>query len=203
MEGNDEKSLLTPPVSSERDHVRGPARAPLVLLEYGDYACGFCTRTHPVIEALREELTGRLRFAYRHFPVSSPSRSRPAAEAAEAAGAQGAFWAMHDALTSERGVNLSRDRLGQLAEAVGLDTARFRKDLQERAFSGRIREDYESARASGVEGTPALFVGRRRWKAGTDAGEWLQKLQLKRHPRASVREDLERLTGLLQRSRLD
>jgi protein-disulfide isomerase len=200
---SDDTGLLTPPVSATRDHVRGPADAPLTLVEYGDYACAFCTESYPVVEALREELGEQLRFAYRHFAVTSPSRSRPAAEAAEAAAAQDAFWPMHDALSRAPGAQLSRKRLHELAAEVGLDADPFHHDLEERVFAERIREDYESARDSGVDGTPAFFVGRQRYTAGMEPDRLLDGLCLDDpERRAAARVDLERLAGILDRAGL-
>src|SRR5689334_15487169 len=89
---------LTVPVG-QRDHVLGPANATVTLLEYGDYECPICGAAHPLVKSIQESLSDRLRFAFRHFPLNNVHpHAQGASEAAEAAGAQGAFWEMHDLL---------------------------------------------------------------------------------------------------------
>ena len=142
----------------DRDHVLGPATAPVTLVEYGDYECPYCGRLHPVIAVLRKRLGDRLRFVFRHFPLDSVHpHARRAAEAAEAAGAQGRFWEMHD-LLYENQDDLGDDALIRLASELGLDTELFEQDLAERRYASRVREDRLGGERSGVDGTPALFV---------------------------------------------
>lgn len=148
---------LTPAVT-ERDHVHGPNAAPLTLVQFGDYACPYCQEAHANVEQILRELKDEIRFVYRHFPVSSPSRSRRAAEAAEAAGAQGHFWQMHDLLSRESGVRLTEERLTALAEQLGLDMTRFLSELQSHVHYDKIEEDMESARQSEVGTTPTFFL---------------------------------------------
>ena len=125
---------LEPPVG-DRDHVRGPATAPVTLVEYGDYECPYCGRAHPVVGELRERLGDRLRFVFRHFPLDSVHpRARHAAEAAEAAGAQDRFWEMHD-LLYENQEDLGDEALRRYAAEVGLDLERFEEDLAPRPSS--------------------------------------------------------------------
>jgi Na+:H+ antiporter, NhaA family len=152
---------LTLPVG-ERDHVLGPADAPLTLLEYGDYECSYCARSVPVVRRLREEYGERLRFVFRHFPLNSvhPHASQ-AAQAAEAAAAQGRFWEMHDLLYANQDHLEDMDLL-QLALKVGLEIYRFRSDVTSERFVRRVREDLESGQASGVRRTPTFFVNGRR-----------------------------------------
>ena len=154
-------SLATPVTA--RDHLRGPASASLELVQYGDYACPYCTEVYPIIEHLLDERAEEMRFAYRHFPTASPSRSRQAAEAAEAAGAQGAFWEMHERLSMESGATLERERLLELAEELDLDLDRFRDELEKHVHYDRLEEDLESARASSVRGTPTFFINGMRY----------------------------------------
>ena len=153
---NVETPLVNP--ITERDHLRGPASAPLELVQYGDYACPYCTEVYPIIEHLLNERAEEMRFAYRHFPTASPSRSRQAAEAAEAAGAQGAFWEMHERLSMESGAVLEAERLLEIAEELGLGLDRFRDELEKHVHYDRLEEDMESARAGGVRGTPTFFI---------------------------------------------
>jgi Na+:H+ antiporter, NhaA family len=154
--------LLDPPVDVARDHVRGPADAPLTLVEYGDFECPFCGRATGTVEELRERFGDRLRYVFRHVPlVDVHPHARLAAEAAEAAGAQGRFWEMHDRLFAAQDRLMPTDLLDH-AVALDLDVQRFARDLGSSRYARRVEEDVESAEASGVEGTPTFFVGGRR-----------------------------------------
>src|SRR5699024_9051863 len=110
---------------TDRDHTRGPDDAPVTLVQYGDFECPDCGDVYPVVEELRTRLGDDLRYVYRHFPLTDPRRSASrAAEATEAAGAQDAFWEMHDRLY-DHGDELEDDDLKRHADALGLDTDRF------------------------------------------------------------------------------
>jgi protein-disulfide isomerase len=150
-------SRLLPPVG-ERDHVQGPAGARVTLVEYGDYECPYCGALHPVIQAARKAFGENLRFVFRHFPLrSSHPHALAAAKAAEAAAEQGRFWEMHDRLY-HRQTQLEDDDLLRHARDLGLDMARFQRELTARAHEVRIREDLASAAQSEVGGTPTLFI---------------------------------------------
>jgi Na+/H+ antiporter NhaA len=176
-EGTGRPVLLEPPVDPARDHVRGPVDAPLTLVEYGDFECPFCGRATGVVDELRERFGDRLRYVFRHVPLTDVHpHARLAAEAAEAAGAQGRFWEMHDRLFTDQ-EHLTPTDLLEHADALGLDVARFSRDLGSGRYGRRVEQDVESAEASGVEGTPTFFVGGRRhtgpYDADTLAGELL------------------------------
>jgi len=148
---------LTPPVGPD-DHVEGRDDAPVTLVEYGDFECPHCAAAYPVVEAARARLGDGLRFVYRHFPLAvvHPHAIR-AAEAAEAAGAQGKFWEMHRLLFLNQNALDDVDLL-RYAAALGLDLVRFEDDLAAHALAQRVRRDYVSGASSGVEGTPTFFV---------------------------------------------
>jgi Na+:H+ antiporter, NhaA family len=161
--------LLDPPVDPERDHVRGPVDAPLTLVEYGDFECPYCGRATGAVEELRERFGDRLRYVFRHVPlVDVHGHAELAAEAAEAAGAQGRFWKMHDRLFAHQDA-LDVRALLEHAAAIGLDVQRFSKDLGSGRFGARVRDDVASAQASGVGSTPTFFVGGRRHTGPYDA----------------------------------
>jgi protein-disulfide isomerase len=153
----------------ERDHIGGSAEAPVTLLEYGDYECPHCRAAYPAVEAVRKAMGPQLQFVYRHFPLTNvhPHAQR-AAEAAEAAGAQGRFWPMHDLLYADRHALDDRGLLLR-AEEAGLDTVRFARDLSLGTFLPKVREDFMSGVRSGVNGTPTLFVNGVRHPGGYDA----------------------------------
>ncbi len=142
----------------QSDHVEGSLDAPLVLVEYGDYQCSYCGAAYGIVQQLRAEFGERLAFVFRNFPLTQiHPDALVAAEAAEAAGAQGRFWQMHDRLYTHQD-GLDPPQLLAHAAALGLDVPRFESDLETQAFLGRVEDDLESGIASGVEGTPTFFV---------------------------------------------
>jgi protein-disulfide isomerase len=146
------------PSTGVADHARGPADAPVTLVEYGNYECLHCRRAYPFVEALRDELGDRLRVVFRHYapPADFPNAER-AAEAAEAAGAQGRFWEMHARLMlGPPALHLSA-LLAQAAD-LGLDDRRLRDDLAERVHLARVRDNLAAAIEAGVTSTPSFFV---------------------------------------------
>ena len=150
-------AALTLPVG-ERDHAQGPGDAPVTLVEYGDYECPHCGRAYPIVKQIRQRLGRSLRFVFRNFPLrESHPHAQHAAEAAEAAGAQGKFWEMHDRLF-ERQFALDDDYLIEYAGDLGLDAARFRRELDAGTHAPRVREDFRSGVTSGVNGTPTFFI---------------------------------------------
>src|ERR1700687_4813602 len=153
---------------SKRDHTLGPANAPANLLEYGDYECPHCGAAYPVVEALRERLGGLLQFAYRHFPLSQMHpHAQLAAEAAEAAGAQGKFWDMHDTFFTHQDA-LDGAHLMLYAAAIGPDTGAFRRDLETQAHARRARVDFMGGVRSSVNGTPTFFINGFRYDGSRD-----------------------------------
>ncbi len=123
-----ETPRLTPPVG-RRDHILGPAAAPITLVEYGDYQCPYCSTAHPVINELRRRLGNRLRVVVRNFPCpDAHPHAQHAAEAAEAATAQGKFWEMHDLLYEHQRVLDDADLAGHAA-GLGLDVDRFKREV--------------------------------------------------------------------------
>ena len=167
---------LTVPVG-ERDHIRGPASAPLTLLEYGDFECPYCGAAHPIIEEIREQLGPRLRFIYRHFPLTNVHpHAESAAEAAEAAGAQGRFWEMHDRLFEHQDALEDEDLVGH-ADALGLDVERFVEELADGVHAPRVRQDFLSGVRSGVNGTPSFYINGVRYNGQYDLASLLAALE--------------------------
>ncbi len=159
---------LTDPVDPVRDHVRGNPDAPITLLEYGDYECPYCGRAAPVVKELLERLDGRLRFVFRHLPlVDVHPNAALAAQAAEAAGGQGQFWAMHDRLFEHQD-DLDPHDLSRLAAEIGLDVAAFDDDLRSHRFAPRVAQDVNSADEAGVAGTPTFFINEVRYRGAYD-----------------------------------
>ena len=158
---------LAVPVDPERDHIRGPSEAAVTVVEYGDFECPYCGRAEPVVRELLTDFAD-VRYVWRHLPLSDVHpNAQLAAEAAEAAANQDAFWEMHDLLLDHQGDLHPRDLLAY-AEQLGLDLERFRDDLSEQAGASRVEEDVDSADRSGVTGTPTFFINERRHDGAYD-----------------------------------
>jgi Na+/H+ antiporter NhaA len=159
---------LSDDVDPERDHIRGPDTAPVTLVEYGDYECPYCGQAEIVIRELLDEFGDELRYVWRHLPLNDVHlNAQMAAEATEAAGAQGAFWPMHDKLLVSQDELTVRD-LKRHAEALGLDVERFWDELRRREHAERVADDVSSADTSGVAGTPSFFINGRRHHGAYD-----------------------------------
>ncbi|HEX5083755.1 MAG TPA: thioredoxin domain-containing protein [Blastocatellia bacterium] len=162
------RAKLAVPVSEDRDHIRGPETAPVTLVEYGDYECPFCGQAYYVLKELAQRAGNSMRFVFRNFPLTTlhPHAER-AAEAAEAAGAQGKFWEMHD-LLFENQKSLEDEDLMKDAASVGLDTSIFLGEMREGRYQKHIREDFLSGARSGVNGTPTFFINGVRYDGSWD-----------------------------------
>jgi Na+/H+ antiporter NhaA len=148
-------------VDPERDHVRGPIDAPVTVVEYGDFECPYCGQAEPVVRELLRDF-GDVRYVWRHLPLSDVHpNAQLAAEAAEAAANQGAFWELHDLLLANQN-SLGPSDLIAYAEQLGLDVERFTHELREHSGAARVDEDVDSADISGVSGTPTFFINGRR-----------------------------------------
>jgi len=155
-------SVLTHDVD-DRDHVRGPHDAPVTLVEYGDFQCPHCRRAAPIVEELAQRFPDQLRIVFRHFPLSEVHPlARAAAEASEAAAAQGRFWEM-ERLLFQRQPEFERQHLLEYASELGLDVKRVARELDDERYAGRIDADVLSGVRSGVNGTPTFFLNRRRF----------------------------------------
>jgi Na+/H+ antiporter NhaA len=151
---------LSDDIDLARDHIRGPMRSTVTIVEYGDFQCPYCGRAEPAVRELLANID--VRFVWRHLPLSDvhPQASL-AAEAAEAAGVQDAFWPMHDLLLQHQD-HLKAPDLSGYASELGLDVERFERDLRTRAFRTRVEDDVLSADLSGVSGTPTFFINGQR-----------------------------------------
>ena len=167
--------MALPPLDAD-DHVAGPPEAPLELIMYGDFQCPYCTASQSIVARVRKRLDGRLRFAFRHLPLHEvhPDAQR-AAEASEAAAAQGRFWEMHDALYANGGRFAPAD-LDALARRIGLDVERFRAELTGATYAARVERDAEGARAAGITATPAFIVNGTLHVGAFDAGSLVEAL---------------------------
>lgn len=166
--GSADPTILMPPIDPRYDHIQGPPDAPVTLTEYGDYECPYCARADIVVTVLLRRSGGRLRYAFRHFPlVALHPHATAAAEAAEAAGAQGRFWPMHHLLLNNQH-RLDPVGLIRHAQRLRLDEDRFVDDLRRRRHLRRISRDVLSGARSGVDRTPTLFINGSRHNGAYD-----------------------------------
>jgi protein-disulfide isomerase len=141
-----------------RDHIQGPEHARVTVIEYGDFECPGCKVAAPTIRMLLDQFPNQIRFAYRHFPLEDAHpHALLAAEASEAAGAQGQFWAMHDLLFRNQ-AHLHEKDLRRYAEAIGLEVVRYTAEMDDHIYRQKVREDIDSGRKSHIRSTPAFFV---------------------------------------------
>ena len=167
---------LTPPLQ-EIDHVRGEPGAELELVMFGDFQCPFCLGAQSVVRRVHKRLDGRLLFAFRHLPIPEKHpMALLAAQASEAAAAQGAFWEYHDALYAEQ-PKLSRETMLRVASDLDRDADRVAADLDSGVHLPRIERDLASATASGALGTPTFFVNGIRFSGAYDAGSLVEALE--------------------------
>jgi protein-disulfide isomerase len=176
MQASAAQARLAVPVGST-DHIDGRPEAAVTLVEYGDYQCPHCGAAHPIVNRIREVLADRLRFVFRHFPLSQihPHAFR-AAEAAEAAGAQAKFWEMHDMLFENQHALADRDLL-RYASALGLDVDRFADDIRSNTFAEKIRQDFLGGVKSGVNGTPTFFINGVRHDGPWDGNSLIEAIE--------------------------
>jgi protein-disulfide isomerase len=143
---------------SERDHIRGPANAPVTLVEYGDYECPYCGMANSIVDEIRRELGNDLRFVFRNFPLTEVHpHAEHAAEIAEAAGTHHKFWEMHDMLYAHQDA-LGDQHLAEYVTLLRIPTTEVKRALAQHAYMDRVHEDFMSGVRSGVNGTPTFFI---------------------------------------------
>ncbi len=167
---------LAPPLE-DVDHVRGEPGAPLQLLMFGDFQCPFCLGAQSILRRVRERLDGRLLVAFRHLPIPERHPLAPlAAEASEAAAAQGKFWEYHDALFQAQ-PRLSRETMLEIGAELGLDAERMAAEIDSGAHRDRIARDLDSAERSGATGTPSFYVNGAHHFGAYDASSLVEALE--------------------------
>lgn len=168
--------LLSPPLE-DLDHVRGERGAPLELVMFGDFQCPFCLGAQSILRRVRERLGERLLFGFRHLPIPERHPLAPlAAEASEAAAAQGRFWEYHDALYPVQ-PKLSRETMLEVGRELGLDAERIAGEIDSGAHRDRVARDVAAAEASGATGTPTFFVNGERFFGAYDASSLVEALE--------------------------
>jgi protein-disulfide isomerase len=167
---------LTPPLD-ETDHIRGELGRPLELVMFGDFQCPFCLGAQSVLRRVQARLGDRLAFAFRHLPIPERHPLAPlAAEASEAAAAQGSFWDYHDALFQSQ-PKLSRETMLEVGRELGLDAQRMAAEIDAAAYGDRIARDVRSAEESGATATPSFFANGVRHFGAYDASSLVEALE--------------------------
>jgi len=147
-------------VSAAKGAAKGPANAPIEIIEFSDFQCPFCQRANPTVAQVLKTYGDRVHFVYRHFPLGNHPNARPAAEASQCAAEQGKFWEYHDALFANPS-RLADTDLKQHAAGLGLDAKQFNACVDTHKYKAQIDTDMEAGEAAGVNGTPAFFVNGR------------------------------------------
>jgi protein-disulfide isomerase len=161
---------------SKSDHALGPEDAPVTLVEYGDYQCPYCADMNPMIKSIAKAMGPQLRFVFRHMPLlEMHPYAQHAAEAAEAAAAQGRFWQMHDSILQQQS-ELGTDLLHQLALKIKLDVVQFSADIEARRYRPRVKRDFMGGMRSGVAGTPTFFINGKRYEGALDHASLLSAI---------------------------
>jgi NhaA family Na+:H+ antiporter len=167
---------LRRPVGDD-DHIQGPEDALVTFVEYGDYECPHCRQARSIVNELQDSLGDQFRYVFRNFPITTVHpNAQLAAEAAEAAGAQGKFWEMHDALF-QTASPLEKEKILQIATELELDMERFQKELDENVYAERVREDFLDGARSGVNGTPTFFINGLRYDGPWDIVSLKQEIE--------------------------
>lgn len=136
----------------------GPQDAPVTIIEFSDYQCPYCKLWHDeVFDRLLASYPGKIRFVYRHFPLSGHPEAQPAAEAAQCAGAQNAYWEYHDAIFGEQ-YGLGRSAYLQYAQDLGLNVVAFTTCLDDHRYQSMVEDDFDYALGKGVQSTPTFFI---------------------------------------------
>jgi protein-disulfide isomerase len=155
--------MLEPPrqtVAASNSPVKGPANAPIELIEFSDFQCPFCLRAHPTVAQVLSTYGDRVRFVYRHFPLANHPNARPAAEASACAAEQGKFWPYHDRLFANPS-KLADGDLKRNAAELSLDTTKFNACFDSHKYRADVDADVRAGEDAGVSGTPAFFVNGR------------------------------------------
>ncbi len=143
-------------------HVRGSTKAAVTIEEFADFQCPPCGGISGIVKELERKNADRVRVVFRHYPLRNHANAVPAALAAEAAGLQGKFWEMHDHLFKNQGAwskaENARALFAEYAGAIGIDTQRFTKDMEDEKLKARVTADQERASSMGVSRTPSIFI---------------------------------------------
>lgn len=162
---------------TEKDHILGPAEAPIEIVEYADYQCPYCKKAFYIMQDILKEQGDNIRFVFRNFPLEEVHPyALHAAIAAEAASGQGKFWEMHDILL-ENQKELDDAHLIEYARIIDMDVKKFRHDFSLESYARKVQEDYASGEKNGVDSTPTFFVNGRMYEGNWTTAEFPEYLR--------------------------
>mgnify|MGYP005909459901 CR=1 FL=1 len=162
---------------TEKDHILGPAEAPIEIVEYADYQCPYCKKAFYIMQDILKEQGDNIRFVFRNFPLEEVHPyALHAAIAAEAASGQGKFWEMHDILL-ENQRELDDAHLIEYARIIDMDVEKFRHDFSLESYVRKVQEDYASGEKNGVDSTPTFFVNGRKYEGNWTTAEFPEYLR--------------------------
>lgn len=162
----------------KQDHIQGDIKAPVKLVEYGDFQCPNCGEAYPIVKRIQEEMGDKLCLVFRNFPLKElHEHAFSAACAAEAAGKQKKFWEMHDMIFEHQDA-LEDEDLREYAEALDLDMGKFVKDMKSAETVKRIQEDFMNGIRSGVNGTPTFYINGVRYDDSYDYDTLIKALEI-------------------------
>ena len=177
-------------ISLKNTSVRGPADAPLVLVEYADYECPFCQQVQPTLDRLETDFKGRMAFAYKDMPLPMHPHAQKAAEASRCAGLQGKYWEYHDLLSKDKGFEVPQ--LKAAASQLGLETAAFDKCLDSGQQANAVKSTQDEAQKLGLQGTPSFFLNGRFFTGNLSYDQMRQIMQDElKHATVQARKDHE------------
>ena len=163
---------------SAKDHIQGDPKAPVTLVEYGDYQCPSCGQAYPIVKRLQKHFGKRLAFVFRNFPLSQRHQyAEPAAETAEYAGIHHKFWEMHDLLYENQG-SLDDGLFLELSQQLNLDIDKLTQALESKQFEPRVKADFSGGVRSGVNGTPTFFINGQRHDGSYDYESMVEAISL-------------------------
>ena len=163
---------------SAKDHIQGDPKAPVTLVEYGDYQCPSCGQAYPIVKRLQKHFGKRLAFVFRNFPLSQIHQyAEPAAETAEYAGIHHKFWEMHDLLYENQG-SLDDGLFLELSQQLNLDIDKLTQALESKQFEPRVKADFSGGVRSGVNGTPTFFINGQRHDGSYDYESMVEAISL-------------------------
>jgi protein-disulfide isomerase len=151
----DPDKVYTIPVG--KSYAKGPADAPVVIVEFSDFQCPFCSQAAALIKQITDAYPKEVRFIYKNYPLPFHKEAMPAAKAAIAAGKQGKFFEMHDQLFANQR-SLNADFYAKAAQEIGLDVEKFKKDMEDASTQALISEEMKQAQQASVRGTPTIFI---------------------------------------------
>jgi protein-disulfide isomerase len=164
----------------ETNYTKGAPNAKVTLVEFGDFQCPACGAAHPTVNLLLSEYKDDVKFVYRQFPLPMHQHAKAAAYAAEAAGAQGKFFEMYDALfQNQKDWENSKDVnkiFEEYANVIGLDVEKFKQDIADKKFEEKVQKDINDGNALGVNSTPTFFLNGERINGGLPYNEFKAKI---------------------------